>query len=133
MEAKELMIGDWVIYQCNPLRVQHIYNDGYDDIVAEITGENADEDGLYEEVYYVRLNDCSPIPLTAEILVDNGWHYDYELHHWWHKGVEFMIFENDANGFYCCFITSIDLSDIHKLQQLLRLCGREDLADNFKI
>ena len=73
MKANELMIGDWVIFGDEPLKVQHIYNNGYDDIVAEIVEDGTNEYGVYEEIKDVPVVYCSPIPLTPEILEKNGW------------------------------------------------------------
>ncbi len=39
MKSNKLMIGDWVIFEDEPLKVQHIYNNGYEDVVAEIANQ----------------------------------------------------------------------------------------------
>ena len=152
MEAKELMIGDWVIFGDEPLKVQHIYNNGYDDIVAEIVEDGTNEYGVYEEIKDVPVVYCSPIPLTTEILEKNGF-YDRNTK-WYYKRF----------GSYVCVDIAISLvyreievskvcgagtdceeeeygssivfgNDIyvHELQHVLRLCGLDELADNFKV
>ena len=162
MKATELMIGDWVIFSGKPLKVQHIYNNGYDDVVAEIMEESLDEDGVIcEEIKDVPLVNCSPIPLTAEILEKNGWyfgltsdeedaeyclggcHYD---RHWTYDegaGSISLIFPNDADGGELIiddqsFNRHLNLVfchtlHVHELQRELRLCGLNELADNFKV
>ena len=152
MKANELMIGDWVIFGDEPLKVQHLYNNGYDDVVAEIVEEGTNEYGVYEEIKDVPVVYCSPIPLTPEILEKNGF-YDRNTQ-WYYKRF----------GSYVCFDIAISLvykeievskvcgagtdceeveygssivfgNDIcvHNLQHVLRLCGLDELADNFKI
>ena len=152
MKATELMVGDWVLFGDEPLKVQHIYNNGYDDVVAEIVEDGTNEYGVYEEIKDVSVVYCSPIPLTPEILEKNGF-YDRNAQ-WYYKRF----------GSYVCFDIAISLvyseievskvcgagtdceeeeygssivfgNDIcvHELQRALRLCGLDELADNFKV
>ena len=105
-----------------------------------------------EEIRDVRSINCSPIPLTNEILEKNGF-YDRNTQ-WYYKRF----------GSYVCFDIAISLiyrdievskvcgagtdceeeeygssivfgNDIcvHNLQHVLRLCGLDELADNFKV
>ena len=102
-----------------------------------------------------------PIPLTPEILEKNGWYYgltsdeeDAEQclggchynRHWCYDegaGSISLIFPNDTDGgeliiddqsfnrhlnFVFC-----DTLHVHELQRTLRLCGLNELADNFKV
>ena len=149
MKATELMIGDWVIFGDEPLKVQHIYNNGYDDVVAEITEESINEYDVCEEIRDVSLVNCSPIPVTPEILEKNGFEmfkYDGWVHY-------YRIFGNSAIPFVLhsmiggemlsrevdIFSTStdtncgIEINYVHELQHALRLCGLDELADNFKV
>ena len=131
MEAKELMIGDWVIFGDEPLKVQHIYNNGYDDVVAEIVEEGTNEYGVYEEIKDVPVVYCSPVPLTPEILEKNGWWFD-RVDAWWHNKAGFII--DKWNGrFQCHEIPNMKLNYVHQIQQALRLCRHNELADNFKV
>ena len=126
------MIGDWVIFEDEPLKVQHIYNNGYEDVVAETMEEFLDEDSVIcEEIKDVPLVNCSPIPLTSEILEKNGWWYDGD-DMWQHEEVGFYI-EKWNGRFRCYDINDIKLDSVHQLQQTLRLCGLNELADNFKV
>ena len=132
MKVTDLMIGDWVIFSDKPLKVQHIYNNGYDDVVAETMEEFLDEDGVKcEEIKDVPLVNCSPIPLTPEILEKNGWWYNVE-DMWFHDEVDFCIEKWDGR-FQCYEINDIKLDSVHELQNVLRLCGLNELADNFKV
>lgn len=112
MEVKEFMIGDLVLINKHPVHLT-----------------------MQDLVYVHQGRECEPIPLTAEILAKNGWVYDTEYHNWWHEGVEFVIFCNEDNPhcYYVNSISSIHLDYIHSLQHILRLCGLNELADNFQI
>ena len=140
MKATDLMIGDWVIFGYEPLKVQHIYNNGYDDVVAETMEEFLDEDGVIcEEIKDVPLVNCSPIPLTPEILEKNGFikvnsqRYDYGYPdtdcYVKVNPKKNMIHVNGRNANSNLYSHSF----VHELQRALRLCGLDELADNFKV
>ena len=139
MKATELMIGDWVIFGDEPLKVQHIYNNGYDDIVAEIVEDGTNEYGVYEEIKDVPVVYCSPIPLTPEILEKNGFikvnsqRYDYGCPdtdcYVKVNPKKNMIHVNGRNANSNLYSHSF----VHELQRALRLCGLDELADNFKV
>ena len=124
MKANELMIGDWVQEEYgNLIQVQEILTDGI----------NGEWDGC--ECYGVEAyNDyIKPIPLTYEILKKNGW-----------KDAEFWCeYQDGKNTIQCCLpdmrgrINGIEIEHfqceyVHQYQHLLRLCGLNELADNFK-
>ena len=144
MEPTDLMIGDWVLFSDNPLKVQFIYNDGYDDVVAEIKEESITEEGVCEEIKYVSLVNCSPIPLTPEILEKNGFDFVKGSDNrsvwngqWIYKGLELATCCLNREGNWPCYIniydSNIKCEYVHQLQQVLRLAGLEDIANNFKI
>ena len=143
MKVTDLMIGDWVIFSDNPLKVQHIYNDG-DDIVAGIIEEGIDGEGIHEEIKYVPLVNCSPIPLTPEILEKNGFDFVKGSDNrsiwngWWiYKNLELATCCLNREGNWPCYInicdSNIKCEYVHQLQHALRLCGLDELADNFKL
>ena len=80
---------------------------------------------------YSRDIQVKPIPLNPEILEKNGWWYDSD-DMWQHEEVGFYI-EKWNGRFQCYDINDIKLDSVHQLQQTLRLCGLNELADNFKI
>ena len=139
MKANELMIGDWVIFGDEPLKVQHLYNNGYDDVVAEIVEEGTNEYGVYEEIKDVPVVYCSPIPLTPEILEKNGFikvnsqRYDYGYPdtdcYVKVNPKKNMIHVNGRNANSNLYSHSF----VHQIQQALRLCGLNKIADNFKL
>lgn len=115
MEAKELMICDWVRNKktCN------IFQWSSEDYTESIT-ENID-----------------PIPLTTEILEANGFMYLMN-HSFYNERLPFDIktckekdnkdYEVGQEGditYYCCYV--------HTLQHLLRDFDLDAWADNFKI
>ena len=75
-----------------------------------------------------------PIPLTPEMLVKNGW----KETQYWHE------YQDGKSTIQCCLpdmrgrINGIEFEHfkceyVHQYQHLLRLCGLNELADNFKI
>ena len=124
IRCKSLCVGDWVANR----------NGSPMQIVA------VDEDNAYacegkEERPWIFGDDegyePQPIVLTPEILEKNGWWFDgYDI--WQHKKVSFCI-EKWNERFRCYDINDIKLDSVHQLQQILRLCGLNELADNFKI
>ena len=89
---------------------------------------------------YSRDIQVKPIPLTAEILEENDfwideddirYHEDSEM--WVHSDVEHLTIEKFEGRFQCYDIPSMQLNYVHQIQQVLRLCGLNELADNFKV
>ena len=122
MKAAELMVGDLVCLKddtkCElPLKVDGVLTD---DISLDGEGFLGGAEGLIR-----------PIPLTPEILNENGWWYDVE-DMWLHDKVDFGI-ERWNGGFQCYNINQIKLDSVHELQHALRLCGLNELANNFKV
>lgn len=131
MKAKELMIDDWVIVDeigcLTPIKVLEV---GINYAVV------FDDDSETMEDY------LQPIPLTAEILENNGWSCtkgDNKPFHdiFYHPMLDYRHrlekcpkcgFYYQTNGSIICGIVYV-----HELQHALRLCGLNDLADNFKI
>ena len=140
MKATELMVGDLVCLKddikCElPLKIDGVLTN---DISLEGEGFLGGAEGLIR-----------PIPITPEMLVKNGF-YDRNTQ-WYYKRF----------GSYVCFISLVDReievskvfvagtdceeyeygssivfgNDIcvHTLQHTLRLCGLDELADNFKV
>lgn len=131
MEAKELMIGDWVLYKGEPYQIRQL----------GVYGENRDGED-YPAVcigkpigigLIIERNEIEPIPLTPEILEKNGFvkskygemilddelgtseiyivlepTYDEE-YYWWRVNNELIA----------------KIKSIHGLQHVLRLCNIE--------
>lgn len=125
MKANELMIGDWV--------QDHPFGEGR---VTAILAR--DELVMYYRNYCYTttcLSNISPIPLTAEILEKNAYPYDgswYSFGDFYvaHYGDCYVIHQNpndDKREFLC------RINYVHELQHALRLCGLNDLADDFVV
>ena len=113
MKANEMMIGDKVM-----VKVLSQIPDTY--VLHAWTAND-----------YSRDIQVKPIPLTAEILEENGWWFNV-LDEWLHDEADFGI-ERWNGGFQCYNINQIKLDSVHQLQHALRLCGLDELADNFKV
>lgn len=126
MKANELMIGDWVLYDD---RIVHIL-DVMENYIYEL------KDG------YKPVNLAEPIPLTPEILEKNGFsdrgkagwqNPDYDATYYLDK------YTFAKNVYKCTIDDSVDvdlihnIKYVHELQHALRICGLNELADNFKI
>lgn len=132
MEAKDLMIGDWVQ---NPL--------GAKGWVKEIRLIPKDSDGfggyyLVDIAYskdgdsYARLEakELNPIPLAPEILEKNGWvneHLGAQWQEWWLDKTKFPIVRYSVND--TLHHNGIVLKFVHQLQQALKVCGIDKEID----
>ena len=128
MKTTDLMVGDWVLINDALHKIQAI-----DSIDAEIQADG--------ELYYVGEDRCHSedkiegIPLTPEILKKNGWkrvdeifmekRVDDNTYFSWADRCGAVLYQN---GHYMC-----DCKYVHELQHALRLCGLNEIADNFKV
>ena len=151
MKAAELMVGDLVCLKDDtkyelPLKVDGVITD---DISLEGEGFLGGAEGLIR-----------PIPITPKNLEKNGFDPETFLTSEWEKEVYFKEFpgcvvEPDESGKYIFGTTTYwkkidsdgspidwgtmyesmihNLQYVHQLQHALRLCGLDELADNFKI
>ena len=132
MDAKSLMIGDWVYSDVlkNPFQI----------------GRPSDFRFMYEKKHEVfddngELRYIHPIPLTGEILKLNGFvsKRKYGLHFYLpHKGFEiFECFDGggiDVVGYGLTINKkTVGIYYVHQLQHTLRLAGLNELADNLLI
>lgn len=139
MKANELMIGDWVLWKNKPVQVVRVsgikYEFGhYDVLLAYCNGYG---DGIETH----DISSISPIHLTVEILEKNG--FIPSPHKWDLQSKDetypYEIHLEDEGHFMYCEIKSYDafmqikICDVHEFQHALRLCGLNELADNFKI
>ena len=125
METKELMIGDKVM-----VKVLSQIPDTY--ILHTWTAND-----------YSRDIQVKPIPLTAEILEKNGFvlHGKTYILKWrgadihWRKtdGYASITAPNNLKLEGWCSISNGYFCYVHILQHALRLCGLDELADNFKV
>lgn len=139
MEAKELMIGDWV----------------YSAYSAPEKWQPRQWNITYCEGNFIGLanpgTSCKPIPLTKEILKANG-AYDADdgcsvaIDCYFNVLKDVVLLAEYKGSFELSVLTCVDATGeanevydlpqvkyVHQLQHALRLCGLQDLADNFKI
>ena len=124
IRCKDLMVGDYIANRNgSPMQIVAVDEDN----AYACTG-NEERPWIFgdNEGY-----EPQPIVLTPEILEKNGWWYDSD-DMWQHEEVGFYI-EKWNGRFQCYDINDIKLDSVHQLQQTLRLCGLNELADNFKI
>ena len=124
IRCKDLMVGDYIANRNgSPMQIVAVDEDN-----AYACAGNEERPWIFgdNEGYKPQ-----PIILTLEILEKNGWWY-YSNDMWQHEEVGFYI-EKWNGRFQCYDINDIKLDSVHQLQQTLRLCGLNELADNFKI
>ena len=128
MKATELMIGDWVGRVFDDKRIDY----------RQVDWIRTGEIGMrYQKVWAIGC--IEPIPLTPEILEQNGFikvnsqRYDYGYPdtdcYVKVNPKKNMIHVNGRNANSNLYSHSF----VHELQRALRLCGLNELADNFKI
>ena len=126
MICKELMVGDWVATEHGfPMQVVNV---GDDYAYATFEGNEGDPWELYD-----RCCPPNPIPITEGLLTKNGYNCNrpFDL-----CGIYFQLRENSLHIYRNDGendIPIIAFHYIHEFQQLLRLAGMTDLANNFKI
>ena len=132
MKLIDLAILDWVLINNTPHKIQAI-----DSIDAEILAD--------DDLYYVGEDRCHSedkiegIPITPEILENNGFikvnsqRYDYGYPdtdcYVKVNPKKNMIHVNGRNANSNLYSHSF----VHELQHALRLCGLNEIADNFKV
>ena len=127
IKCRDLMVGDLVTNEYGLLaQIINVCN-----VCAyAIFKNNEDSPWVFDDYVYHPV----PIPLTSEILEKNGW----KETEYWHEykdgntiiqyslsNIWGIINEIEIEHFKCEYV--------HQLQHLLRLCGLDELADNFKI
>lgn len=127
MDSKSLMIGDWASMSETddivPCVVTALHPE---DLFVIQPGEDAGDVLSYDTIY--------PIPLTEEILEKNFPRAEKVA--WWcaddyEDADDRITYEIHISG------GAIGINGfmwyVHELQHALRLCGLNDLADNFKV
>lgn len=149
MKSNELQIGDWVnvtskfVSVCKNGAATSNTISNIETRAAKVNFLTNKE--IFTDASTIREFLLEPIPLTAEILEKNGikkrgdeyvvigWYGETQ---WW-----YVTLEDFKPQFDFWFITSFDrdlnvrgkIRYVHQLQHALRLCGLNDLADNFEI
>ena len=127
IRCRDLMVGDWIADN-NGFQWQ-ITVVGDDYAYATFEGNEADPWEFDD-----RDDQPQPIPITPEILEKNGW----KEAEYWHEYKDckiiiqcsLPIMRGRINGIV---IENFKCEYVHQYQHLLRLCGLNELADNFKV
>ena len=122
------MVGDWCCDQHGfPMQITNV---GDDYAYATFEGNEGDPWEFDDKD-----DQPQPIVLTPEILEKNGWKdygnfmdivTDEDTHLSWGKDKYGVVIYQDE--YYIC-----ECKYVHTLQHALRLCGLNELADNFKV
>ena len=131
MKATDLMIGDWVGRVFDDKRIDY----------RQVDWIRTGEIGMrYQKVWAIGC--IEPIPLTPEILEKNGFVFDCDF---WtianprYNNVRMVTYysigDDVADAFlgHWAFDENYAIDYVHELQHALRLCGLNELADNFKV
>lgn len=135
MKVTGLMIGDWVKMKGRQ---------GYDRVRRIGMDENKQWYISFICIDLFRVYEFEPIPLTPEILEKNRfsgskgpiWRdFEFKVH----KEEKDILINYESNHerlriiekFTTCLL--IDIKYVHQFQHALRLCGLDELADNFKV
>ena len=123
MKANELMVGDWVMYENEPIMVWEI-----DEYYHRI---NTEPDG-YNAITCVEISEVTPIPLTPEILEKNGFWCEHNIGYVMEKGeydIIYDLFDHKLrilkNREQILNLECFDDMCVHELQHALKLCGIE--------
>ena len=118
-KVTNLQIGDWVSHPYDT----HIEN------AIKIDWIRAGEIGFFHHGlhYTVSIDWILPAPLTPEILAKNGWWQD-EIDGTYHNTIS--VYGRKAPF---SILDGVVINYVHQLQHALRLCGLDDLANNFQI
>ena len=146
MLCKELQFGDWITDNNGfPMRTTNV---GEDYAYATFEGNEGDP---WE--YNDKDDQPKPIEITRKLLEANGWRAESFMASPWNGFVLTSYFVKDEGDihleFKCDTLTiwfnyekgndgayadiSFPIKYVHQLQQVLRLAGLTDMANNFKI
>lgn len=140
MKSNELMLGDWVDSPYGNIKVECIYNNGYEDVVGEHEEMHLDWDTGEEEPWMkdITIDMVEPISLTEEMLLKNGFvfdEFDSSFSIWNNEGSRIALYKkSNSNEFWLDgYYGSITFTYVHEVQHLLRMCGLKEISDNFKV
>ena len=144
IRCKDLMVGDYIANRNgSPMQIVAVDEDN-----AYACEGNEERPWIFgdNEGYEPR-----PIPITPEILEKNGWKwygyfnpsyamYDFcamdenGYHLEWKRGTLSISYDYNKDNNDTYFDDNlIPTKYVHRLQQILRIVGLNDMADNFKI
>lgn len=120
MKIQELSVGDWMRIKSNDKIIK----------IAQINGQVEEVRAFGKEHFFdfFGLSDIEPIPLTPEILEENGWRGDKVDPNFWATDGVYIY---NHNGVWRLrpksteLLIVVDIKHVHELQHALRLLGVE--------
>ena len=147
MKASDIMIKDWLRIQYKDMagkviektfQVGHI--EDYDSFLPDEKGDYYIFAKGKEHGNMGCIDNMMGVPLTGETLNMNDFDFsDGEYHYYTYQSGEPYISIYKSDDGWECSLTSkymelkLTLQYVHELQHALRLCGLDELADNFKV
>lgn len=134
MEAKDLMIGDWVHveahrgFNAQNVKVETIPdNDGDNEYGHHYGHIGTWLDGGDNDFRDVEAKHLQPIPLTPEILEKNGWEERPTGYVFYTDGKRYdnSLWYIFGSNTFVVNTTEFQIKYVHELQHALRLCGIE--------
>lgn len=134
IRGDQLMIGDWVLVDGTPRKVEAI--------TKKKIGYHRKENE--PRLYYARLHDVEPIPLDEKLVLKLGFTKrdvsdlmdDYYIHAMYDIRIgeepffnnEYGLTEFEEGGYFTfasnnCYWTTMPITHLHTLQHCYRLCG----------
>ena len=143
MKCKELQYGDWCCDKHGfPMQITNVG----EDYTYATWEDNEGDPWEFDDRNYPP----EPIAITTDLLKADGWEvHSYTLPHnfkeyfcvkdiggnhlIWKRGILSIWFdyEKDNDGVYSDIVIPVEY--VHQLQQVLRLAGMTDLANNFRV
>lgn len=136
MKPDELIVGDYV--RCETMSYPSSYRNyivwqlpskSDNSLNSLVLIKDPENDGKgYMEFFTVEAGVIEPIPLTPDILHDNGWRFNNAWHS--REDLDFVVVEH-IHSFGIAPAEGLEIHEIcmikfvHELQHLLRLCGVE--------
>ena len=131
MKPTDLQIGAYALAKPSMMLIK----------VAAVHHKKVGYHAVTHKLNWVRMDLLEPIPLTKKILEINGFELrdgffyhriDDKPHHYDFKLENGGVFTSEGYTLQCC-IYHLTIRYVHELQNALRLCRLDDLADNFKV
>ena len=140
MKARDFMIGDWL--QDNNGFPMYVTAVGKDYVYADFKGNKGDVWEYQDRDF--RDGTAQPVELTPDMLIANGFTRENNKYNLTIQASRTLLrienmdlcFEGMARLFalnVCGSIRDFRVRYVHELQQILRLIGLSDIADNFKL
>ena len=135
IKCRALMVGDWCCdHHGFPMQITNVG----DDYAYATFEDNEGDPWEFDD----KDDQPRPIPLTPEILEKNGFVFDCDF---WTianprynnvRMVRYCSIDEDATDAFLghwAFDENYAIDFVHELQHALRLCGLNEIADNFKV